>query len=144
MDPLVYRLSEAFHTLLSHDEGVEPLLIADRDPRNFPRRLFLVRYVIGEGAGGESKRPIFKEELTGYDYEMELMYPTQSVHLDALQSLLEPSMYGSPQAQLSRATVESVSTHVQRPIKVIVSEALVTKLVDLYQFACDKKDEPRK
>jgi hypothetical protein len=135
MEPLVYRFSEAFYTLLFGEEGVEPLLIADRDPRNIPRRLFLVRYVIGEGGGGESKRPILKEELTGYDYEMKLIYPTQRVHLDALPSLLEPSMYGSPEAQMLRAAVENASTHVQRPIKVIVSEALIAKLIGLYRFA---------
>ncbi len=135
MESLVYRLSEGFHALLFHEDGVEPLLIADRDPKSSPQRLFLVRYVISEGGGAESKRPIFKEELTGYDYEMGLMYPTQKGRLDPLQSLLEPLMYGSSQARLSRANVESASTQLQRPIKVVVSEALVAKLVDLYQFA---------
>jgi hypothetical protein len=134
MDPLAYSLNDSFHRLLiAGEQGVEPLLIADRNPRDSPQRIFLVRYVIGEG-GGESKRAIFKDELTGYDYEMRLTYPTQKARLDALQSILEPSMYGSSEAQLSRATVENSSTKEQRPIKAIVSETLVAKLVSLYGF----------
>lgn len=135
MDPPAYSLTDSFHRLLfAEEQGVEPLLIADRKPRDSPQRIFLVRYVIGEGGGGESKRAIFKDELTGYDYEMRLTYPTQKAHLDALQAILEPSMYGSPEAQLSRATVENNATGEQRPIKAIVSETLVAKLVGLYGF----------
>ena len=136
MDPPVYSMADGFHRLLfAGEEGVEPLLVADRDPRDSPQRIFLVRYVIGEGGGGESKRLIFKDELTGYDYGMRLMHPTQKAQLEALQSILEPSMYGSCEAQLSRATVENSSTKEQRPIKAIVSETLVAKLVGLYGFA---------
>ncbi len=135
MDSPAYSVTDSFHRLLfAGEQGVEPLLIADYNPRDSPQRIFLVRYVIGEGGGGESKRAIFKDELTGYDYEMRLTYPTQKVHLDALQSILEPSMYGSPEAQLSRAMVENSATKEQRPIKAIVSETLVAKLVGLYRF----------
>jgi len=132
----VYRLSDNFLRLLFTEEhGVEPLLIADRGPGNSPRRIFLVRYIIGEGGGGESKRPIFKDELTGYDYELNLTYPTQRVKLEALQSTLELSMYGSSEAQLSRATAENFSTKEQRPIKAVVSESVVARLVALYGYA---------
>jgi hypothetical protein len=135
LEQAVYRLSDRFHKLLfAEEQGVEPLLIADHDPRNSPQRIFLVRYVIGEGGGGESKRPVFKDELIGYDYEMKLTYPTQKTHLDGLQSILELSMYGSSEAQLSKAIVENSSTKEQRPIKAIVSEILVAKLVGLYRF----------
>ena len=136
IEPLVYRISETFHERLFVDErGVEPLLIADRDPANSPQRIFLVRYVIVEGAGAEGSRAVFKDELTGYDYEMKMLYPTQKVQLEALQSTLEPSMYGSPESQLSRVMAENMSTKEQRPIKVVVSETLVAKLVGLYGYA---------
>ena len=136
MEPLVYRISGNFHKRLFVDErGVEPLLIADRDPTNSPQRIFQVRYVVVEGAGAEGSRAVFKDELTGYDYEMKMLYPTQKVQLEALQSTLEPSMYGSPEAQLSRVMAENASTKEQRPIKVVVSETLVAKLVGLYGYA---------
>jgi hypothetical protein len=136
MEPLVYRISENFHERLFVDErGVEPLLIADRDPANSPQRIFMVRYVIVEGAGAEGSRAVFKDELTGYDYEMKMLYPTQKVQLEALQSTLEPSMYGSPESQLSRVMAENTSTKEQRPIKAVVSETLVAKLVGLYGYA---------
>jgi len=136
METLVFRLSDSFLRLLFTEEhGVEPLLIADRGPDDYPQRIFLVRYIIGEGGGGESKRPIFKDELTGYDYELRLAYPTQRVQLETLQSALELSMYGSSEAQLLRATVEDLSTKEQRPIRAVVSESLVAKLVALYGYA---------
>ena len=135
MEPLDYCLSDGFHRLLfTEEQGVEPLLIADFTPRNSPQRIFLVRYIIGEGGGGESKRPVFKDELTGYDYEVKLTYPTQKVRLDALQYTLELSMYGSSEAQLSKVTAENIATKEQRPIKAVVSETLVAKLVGLYDF----------
>jgi len=56
MESLVCRLSENFHNCLF--EGVEPLLIADREPANSPQRIFLVRYVIVEGGDSESGRAI--------------------------------------------------------------------------------------
>jgi hypothetical protein len=136
MERLVYRFSDGFFRLLFKEEqGVEPLLIADRSPGSSPQRIFLVRYIIGEGGGGESKRPIFKDELTGYDYELKLVYPTQRVKLEALQSSLELSMYSSSQAKLSRAISENISTKEQRPIKAVVSESLVARLVALYGYA---------
>jgi hypothetical protein len=136
MEPLVYRISENFHKRMFVDErGVEPLLITDRDPANSPQRIFLVRYVIVEGADAEGSRAVFKDELTGYDYEMKTLYPTQKGQLDALQSTLEPSMYGSPEARLSRVMTENISTKERRPIKVAVSETLVAKLVGLYTYA---------
>ncbi len=136
MEPLVYRISENFHKHLFVDErGVEPLLIADHDPGNSPQRIFLVRYVIVEGAGAEGSRAVFKDELTGYDYEMKMLYPTQRAQLESLQSTLESWMYGSPETQLSRVMAESLSTKEQRPIKAMVSESLVADLVALYGYA---------
>lgn len=135
MGTAVFQVSDVFHRLLFTDErGVEPLLIADQYPREGAQRLFLVRYIVGEGGGGESKRPIFKDELTGYDYGTKETYHTQKIHLEALQSSLESSMYGSSDAQLSKVIVENISTGEQRPIKALVSESLVEKLVALYGF----------
>ncbi len=133
--PLVYRVSDGFFKLLFVEErGVEPLLAVDQNPDQGPQRIFLVRYVVGEGGGGESKRPVFKDELTGYDYETKLTYPTQRVQLDALQSSLELSMYGSSEAQMLKAQIENSATAERRLVKVIVSEALIARLVGLYQF----------
>ena len=78
MAPLVFELADNFYSALSKSEsGVEPILIADRVSSASHGRLFLVRYILGEGAGGESRRPVFKNELTAYDYDMQLAYPTQ-------------------------------------------------------------------
>jgi hypothetical protein len=131
----VYSVSDGFYKLLFADElGVEPLLIADRHLSDSPQRIFLVRYVIGESGGRESERPVFKDELTGYDYDSKLTYPTQRVHLDALQSTLEPSMYGPSDAETIRGQIENGSTKEQRAIKAIISETLVASLVGLYGF----------
>ncbi len=133
--PAVYRVSDGFFKLLFVEErGVEPLLVVDQNPEQPPQRIFLVRYVVGEGGGGESRRPVFKDELTGYDYEMKLIYPTQRVQLDALQSSLEPSMYGSSEAEMLKAKIENAATAERRVVKVIVSDALIARLVGLYQF----------
>ena len=87
------------------------------------------------GEGGENKRPIFKNELTGYDYEMKLTYPTQRDGLEGLQSIMESSMYGSTDSVLSRAVAQNMSSESEKIVKVIVSEALVARLVGLYNFA---------
>ena len=125
---------EFFKLLFAGEHGVEPLLVADRYPDKSPQRLFMVRYVIGEGGGGESKRPIFKDELTGYDYEAKLTYPTQRVRLDALQSTLELSMYGSSDAEMVKAQVENAPTKEERFMKAMVSDVVVARLVGLYRF----------
>ena len=135
MEASVYELSNQFHTFLFRAErGVEPIMVTDQTPVKGPRRLFLVRYVLGEG-GGESKRPIFENELTGYDYELKMTYPTQKDHLDRLQPLMEAFMYASTQAMLSKGLIRNQSTAEERPIKVIISEELVAELVDLYEYA---------
>ena len=136
METAIYELSNQLHTFLFHEEqGVEPIIITDQTPVKGPRRLFLVRYVVGEGGGGESKRPIFKNELTGYDYEMKMIYPTQKDHLERLQPLMEAFMYASTQAMLSKGIIRNQSTTEERPIKVIISKELVAELVDLYEYA---------
>ncbi len=132
----VWSISDGFYRLLFAEErGVEPLLVADRSPDKSPQRIFLVRYVIGEGGGGESERPIFKDELTGYDYEAQLRYPSLRVQLDRLQSSLELSMYGSSEAEMVKTQIENAISKERRSIKVIVSEALVARLIGLYPFA---------
>jgi len=136
MEPQTYEVSDRFHTFLfEQEQGVEPILIADQEPVGEPHRLFLVRYVLGEGGGGESKRPIFKNELTGYDYEMKLTYSTQRDHLEKLQSVMESFMYAPTEATLSKAPVRNQSVAAERPIKVIISKELVAKLIDLYEYA---------
>lgn len=136
MGSQTYEVSDRFHTLLfQQEQGVEPILIADQEPVGEPHRLFLVRYVLGEGGGGESKRPIFKNELTGYDYEMKLTYLTQRDRLEKLQSIMESFMYAPTEATLSKASVRSQSAAAERSIKVIISKELVAKLVDLYEYA---------
>jgi len=136
MEPQTYEVSDRFHTFLfEQEQGVEPILIADQEPVGEPHRLFLVRYVLGEGGGGESKRPIFKNELTGYDYEMKLTYSTQRDHLEKLQSAMESFMYAPKEATLSKAPVRNQSAAAERPIKVIISKELVAKLIDLYEYA---------
>jgi hypothetical protein len=135
LDSMKYRVSADFHKLVFLQQpGVEPLLIVDRDSQNSPQRIFMVRYVIGEGGGEEGRRPIFKDELTGYDYESSATYHTQKVDLENLQATLEPLMYGSPEVQYCKVMLENISTREQRPIKAIVSEKLVASLVDLYGY----------
>lgn len=108
---MVYDLSDHFYSILFQSEhGVEPILIADQVPSGLPRRFFLVRYVTGDGAGEESNRPVFKNELTGYDYAMKLIHPTQKEHLEELQSIMESYMYVSSGAVLSRIVVRHLST----------------------------------
>ncbi len=132
MDSAFYSLPSAFYKLIFTDDGgVEPLLVADREPGNLPQRIFIVRYVVGASEGGESRRPIFKAELAGCDCESKLTYQREKVDLDALQSILESFMYGSPEAQLSRFMVENPSTKERRPVKVVVSESLAAKLGNL-------------
>ena len=136
MESQTYEVSNRFHILLfQQEQGVEPILIADQEPVGEPHRLFLVRYVLGEGGGGESKRPVFKNELTGYDYEMKLTYPTQREGLEKLQSTVESFMYAPTEATLSRAPVRNQSAAAERPIKVIISKELVARLIDLYEYA---------
>lgn len=131
-----YELSQRLISIIFQSEqGIEPVLIADQASSEAPRRLFLVRYLVGEGAGGESGRPIFKNELTAYDYEMKLTYPTQTEGLDSLQGIMEAYMYASPEAILARALVRNPSTGEERYMKAVISDELVSKLASLYQYA---------
>lgn len=63
------------------------------------------------------------------------MYPTQKTHLERLQAVMESFMYGQLQTLMVRAMVQDESTGTRKPIKVIVSEALFSKLVGLYEYA---------
>ncbi len=125
---------EFFRRLFIEEQGVEPLLVIDQHAGGPPKRILLVRYVLGEGGGGESERSIFKDELSGYDYELKRAYPTQRVRLEALQSTLEPSMYGSSEAETVRTLVQNESTQEQRPIKALISGKLASDLASLYRF----------
>jgi len=92
----------------------------------------LVKYVVG--AVGENARLIFKNELTGYDFEQQMTYPTQKMHLDKLQNVLESAIYGSDPTRMARFEIEN-SMNQRVTTKVIVSKELVSAIVDLYQFA---------
>jgi hypothetical protein len=136
MVPSVCELSERFYSkLFQLEDRLEPILIADQDSSGSPRRLFVVRYVIVESAGEENARPIFKDELTGYDYEMKLTYPTQKRHLEELQSIMESRMYAPSEAALSKIVARNLSTGQERPVKAVISDGLVSKLLDLYEYA---------
>jgi hypothetical protein len=133
---LVYELSnQLYSTLSQQDRSVDPLLIVDQVVTASPRRLFLVRYIIGEAGSGESKRPIFKNELTGIDYEMKITYATQTERLEGLQQTMEAYMYAPSNAKLSKVVVRNLTSSEEIQVKVIISEELVSKLVDLYEYA---------
>jgi hypothetical protein len=97
--------------------------------------MFLVRYVVGEGGGGESRRPVFKNELTGYDCELKITYPTQKDHLEGLQSTMEGFMYAPLEATLSKASVRHQTLVSERSIKMIISEELVARRGEVYDYA---------
>jgi hypothetical protein len=91
--------------------------------------------VLSQSPGGESGRPIFRNELTAYDCETKTTYPTQKTHLEGLQTVMESVMYGQPESQQVRVLVQDESSESKAPIKVIVSETLFTQLVSLYDYA---------
>jgi len=117
--------------LHSKREDGEPLLIVDQT--SMPKRIFLVRYYIG--GDGEFSRPLYKKELTGYDCEIGLLYPTQTTRLDTLQDLVESQTYGSSETVLSRIIIRDASTGENVTLKALISDALLEKLVGLYEFA---------
>ena len=129
LDRQRYVISDSFYSLIARN-GSNPVLIVD-DP-NSPSRVFLVKYVVG--AVGENARLIFKNELTGYDFEQQMIYPTQTMHLDKLQNLLESAIYGSDPTRMARFEIEN-SMNQRVATKVIVSKDLVSAIIDLYQFA---------
>jgi hypothetical protein len=135
LESLVYSVSDKFYKLVSRRElGVEPLLVVDRSPANDLHRFFLVRYLIGEGRGGESKRLLMRNELTGYNYEVRRLYLTQHERLDGQQLVMEPYMYGSSGVTLARITLQDISTCERELAKAVLSEDLVTRLIGLYEF----------
>ena len=66
---------------------------------------------------------------------MKLTYSTQEKHLEELQSIIELYMYAPTEAMLSRIVVRNLSTRAERPVKAIISEELVSRLVNLYEYA---------
>ena len=128
MDRQKYVVSDSFYSLLANDDS-NPILIVDE--LSAPQRMFLTKYVIG--AVGENVRLIFKNELTGYDYEQQIIYPTQIEQLDYLQSLLESFAYGSFQT-LSNVEIGN-SRNQKIIIRVITSNDLVSAIIGLYKFA---------
>ncbi len=128
----VLEVSSKLHSMFySKNEDTEPLIIVDQ--ASMPRRLFLVRYYVG--GAGEFSRPLYRKELTGYDCEIGLLYPTQTTRLDTLQDLIESQTYGSSETILSRIIIRDASTGENLTLKAVISNALVEKLVGLYQFA---------
>jgi len=128
LDRQKYVVSDSFYSLLANDDS-NPILIVDE--LSAPQRMFLTKYVIG--AVGENVRLIFKNELTGYDYEQQITYPTQIEQLDYLQSLLESFAYGSFQT-LSNVEIGN-SRNQKIIIRVITSNDLVSAIIGLYKFA---------
>ena len=118
-----------FYSLIFNQEDAEPILVFDRSA---PTRLFLVRYIIG--SGGENSRLIFCSEITGYDYNQQITYPTQKGNLDGLQGVLETFVYGSVNSELLRVDVEDGKRYV-KTVKAIISEDLVSRIITIYQYA---------
>jgi len=129
LDRQKYVLSDSFYSLLANDDSKSVLIV---DDLTSPRRVFLVKYLLG--AVGENTRLILRNELTGYDYEQQVIYPTQKAELDQLQSLFESFVYGSLQGRLSHVDIEN-SGDQKLTVKVIMSNELVSAIIDLYQFA---------
>jgi len=117
------------------EQGVEPVIVSDALPEGGPMVMFLVRYIIGEGAGGEIRRPIFRNELVGYDYGAQLDYPVQDRGLENLQFLMEPYIYGTATGDRYLATIQSPAPNSSRSVKAIVSKQLVEELMRLYDYA---------
>lgn len=128
LDRQKYTVSDSFYSLLANNDST-PVLIVDN--RTAPRRTFLARYV--SAAVGEGARLMFKDELTGYDYEQQVTYPTQKSRLDYLQTLLESCAFGSLET-LSNVEIGN-SKNQALNVRVIASKDLVTALIGLYQFA---------
>jgi hypothetical protein len=131
MDRLRYAVSDSFYTQL-FSQGSEPLLIVDGEPNGVPAKMFVVRYIVG--SAGEHGRPIFRNELTGYDYEQQIIYPKQNAELDGLQSTIEDHAYGSPKSRLARVKIGN-SKGETATVKVIISNELVSKIINVYQYA---------
>ena len=86
------------------------------------------------GAYGENSRLIFRNEITSYDYERQIVYPTQKTQGDQLQSTMDAFVYGSHETLLSRAEIGN-SMGQKTIVSVITSNELVSKITDIYQFA---------
>jgi hypothetical protein len=131
LERLRYAVSDSFYAQLFNQDS-EPLLIVDGETDGVPEKMFVVRYILG--SAGENSRPIFRNELTGYDYEQQIIYPKQNVELDRLQSTIEALAYGSPKSQLARVKIEN-SKGETATVKVIISNELVSKIINVYQYA---------
>lgn len=131
MESLRYIVSDSFYSQL-FAKGSEPLLIVDGENNQTPEKVFVVRYTLG--SAGEYSRPIFKNELVGYDYDQQIIYPKQSNKLDSLQSTIEALAYGSPKSKLARVKVEN-SKGETATVKVIISKELISKIINVYQYA---------
>ncbi len=83
----------------------------------------------------EFSRPIFKDELTGYDCEMQLFYPTQTAGLDRLQTLIESHTYGSPEVPVSRILVRDLVSGNGVTVRALISNNLIHELSHLYEYA---------
>jgi len=136
MESMVFQLSARFHEFLfQREQEDEPLLVINHMSARGPGLVFCVRFTLGDGAGGENCRPIFRNELTAYDYDNKIMYPTQRARLEKLQTVMESAMYGQPGSLQAKVMVEDESVGTKIPAKAVISEELFSKLVDLYGYA---------
>ncbi len=128
------EVSSRFFRLVRFFElGVHPLLICDAPP-SVTRRIFLVRYLIGEGFGGEASRPIFRSELTGYNYQSRRTHPTKETGLGNLQFILEAKSYGAETGTHRRITLVDSSTGDRFTVKAIISQEAVDELSTIYEY----------
>lgn len=104
LERLRYVVLDSFYSLLM-DHNLEPIIIVGGESHSSPRRLFVVKYVLA--SAGQNSRLVFRNELTGYDYEQQIVYRTQKTQLDHLQSVLETYAYGSANPQLARVEIET-------------------------------------
>jgi hypothetical protein len=131
LEQLRYAVSDLFYAQLFNQDS-ELLLIVDGEADGVPEKMFVVRYILG--SAGEHSRPIFRNELTGYDYEQQIIYPKQNVDLEPLQSTIEALAYGSPKSRLVHVKIGN-SKGKTATVKVIISNELVSKIINVYQYA---------
>jgi len=131
LEQLSYTVSDLFYAQLFNQDS-EPLLIVDGEADGVPEKIFVVRYILG--SAGENSRPIFRDELTGYDYEQQIIYPKQNVDVERLQSTIEALAYGSPKSRVARVKIGN-SKGEKATVKVIISNELVSKIINVYQYA---------
>lgn len=74
---------------------------------------------------------------------MKITYATQMEHLESLQQTMEAYMYAPLKAKLSKVIVRNLTSSEETQMKAIISEELVSKLVDLYGTPAESANIPR-